>query len=470
MRPGTDMPRGDVDEANRIFRSPHYVRHNQRRLEHLESLGLDLFRRTVLEPGAGVGDHTMFYLDRHCHVTAVEPRPANFRLLLRTCEAGRHGRARAFTGVQDDFWSIERMQGTFDVVHAYGILYHLDDPERALRILAERCHDLLLLETCVTSGEDASINPVREDDRVHSQAIGGVGCRPTRPWVMRELKRHFPWVYVPLTQPAHEQFPNDWSRPRAPGALTRAVFIASRRPLANPVLTSALPTHQPRRLRPRPSPQPPSEVADLLARHDIPLLLDVGANAGQYAAKIRGAGFKGRIVSFEPLSTAFARLAACAEADPMWSAENVALGAAPGEVEIGLSANSYSSSILPAKPEAIEIEPEIRVVGRETVRMDTLDRAVARHATTHEQVFLKIDVQGYELNVLEGAGDLLRRTRFIQMECSTSSIYVGEPLIEEKISYLRRRGFEIAGIELGWRHPATGELLQVDLLFRRIDP
>src|ERR1051326_8909816 len=210
-----------------IFRSAHYARHNARRLEHLASLGLSLTHKTVLEPGAGVGDHSLFYLDRGCSVTAMEPRIDNYNEMVATCR--RYG--AKFTPMNADVWALEGLGDSFDIVHVYGVLYHLDDPKRALRAMAARCQGLLLLETCVSFGNDLSINPVDERADVPSQSVAGRGCRPTRPWLMRELAPLFEHVYVPWPQPSHEEFPYDWSKPWPPNALARAVFVASRKPL-----------------------------------------------------------------------------------------------------------------------------------------------------------------------------------------------------------------------------------------------
>jgi SAM-dependent methyltransferase len=151
-----------LEAANATFRSFHYLRHNQRRLEHLASLDLHLTGRTVLELGAGVGDYTTFFLDRGCTVLSVEPRAENCQLFTAAMQAhaktgySRVARARL---VHCDVASIDRyVTETFDIVYAYGLLYHLADPQAALQAMARRCGDLLLLETCVSFGANEAIN------------------------------------------------------------------------------------------------------------------------------------------------------------------------------------------------------------------------------------------------------------------------------------------------------------------------
>ncbi len=129
----------------------------------------------------------------------------------------------------------------FDVVHCYGLLYHLNEPEQALEFLSKSTTKYLFLETCVSFGDGDDLNPVVENRRALSQAVSGAGCRPTRPWVFKRLSALFEKVYVPTTQPNHEEFPTDWNAPeRHPAGLSRAVFIASREPLENDLLSQEL--------------------------------------------------------------------------------------------------------------------------------------------------------------------------------------------------------------------------------------
>lgn len=219
------------------FRSDWYTRHNARRQEHLATLGLPLHGRTVLEVGAGIGDHTQFFLDRGCTVTVTEPRANNLKVIrqrFHDCEA-----------LQLDLERPSGLEGRrFDVTYCYGVIYHLSDPTEALRFMAERTGELLLVETCVSFGEEAALNPVSEPRGAYSQAVSGIGCRPTRTWVMERLAESFDHVYATLTQPNHPHFPLDWNRPEAHGAgLSRAVFVASRASLDdNPDLSKTLPS------------------------------------------------------------------------------------------------------------------------------------------------------------------------------------------------------------------------------------
>lgn len=231
--------------SSTLFAADFYLRHNQRRLEHLASLGLDLAGKSVLEPGAGVGYHSLFYLDRGCRVTAVEPRPENCKAYRSQIEASWSPTAADVTLIQAPFETIETMTECFERVHCYGFLYHVGDPEAAIAILARRTTGFMVVETCVSMDRGSAINVIEEPIENPAQAFDGRGCRPTREWVMGSLSRHFAHAYVTRTQPAHDEFPLDWTKPWVNNSgLTRAVFVGAHVALDNPNLLSDLPDRQ----------------------------------------------------------------------------------------------------------------------------------------------------------------------------------------------------------------------------------
>jgi SAM-dependent methyltransferase len=219
------------------FHNSDYLRHNQRRQEHLASLGLPLAGRSVLELGAGIGDHSSFFLDRGCDMTISEARGENVEI-LRDRFPDQEVLA---IDVENPAPGLSR---SWDVVYAYGLLYHVSEPAKAIDFMARSCDSLLLVETCVSPGEGVELNPISERAEDPSQAITGTGCRPTRPWVMEQLRGHFAHAYTTATQPWHPEFPLDWSSPSENGVNTRAVFVASRDPLDNPRLTETIPLVQ----------------------------------------------------------------------------------------------------------------------------------------------------------------------------------------------------------------------------------
>lgn len=230
----------DIFRANnptKTFHSPHYLRHNARRLEHLASLRIPVTGMSVLEVGAGIGDHSHYYIDRGCSITITEVRPDNLQY-LRT----RYPQNEVHFLDMENPVSLDN--SPFDIVHCYGLLYHLENTEQALKFLSQSTKKILFLETCVSLGEDDELNLVPEKQRDRSQAFSGTGCRPTRLWLFKRLQDLFEYVYLPKTQPNHEEFPIDWADSKA--SLKRAVFIGSRIALENEMLTQSLPSYQTR--------------------------------------------------------------------------------------------------------------------------------------------------------------------------------------------------------------------------------
>jgi hypothetical protein len=222
------------------FHSDSYLRHNQRRLEHLASLHLPIHGSKLLEVGAGIGDHTSFFIDRGCKVVSTEARDSNLQILRK-----RYPDIRVeYLNMEDPKWNDEEK---FDVIYCYGLLYHLKKPLEAIKFMSEHCNNLLLLETCVSYGEESEINLCDEKINNPTQSISGFGCRPTRLWIFETLKQFFPFIYIPLTQPSHPEFPLDWTcvpSIEMEKKLIRAVFIASMQELNNPNLITYLPPKQ----------------------------------------------------------------------------------------------------------------------------------------------------------------------------------------------------------------------------------
>jgi hypothetical protein len=220
------------------FHSYHYLRHNARRLEHLASLRIPVAGLSVLEVGAGIGDHSHYYIDRGCRITITEARSENLEILRN-----RYPDQNVRFLDMDEPACIE--EASYDVTHCYGLLYHLNKPKEALYFLSQCTKKMLFLETCVSFGEGKEINPIEESQGDPSQAYSGTGCRPTRKWVFEELRRLFQFVYIPKTQPRHEEFPTDWNTPEAhKTTLQRAIFIASREPIGNELFETDLITTQ----------------------------------------------------------------------------------------------------------------------------------------------------------------------------------------------------------------------------------
>jgi SAM-dependent methyltransferase len=219
-----------------VFLAPAAIEINKARIEHLASLCLDLDSKRVLEVGAGIGLLTQFFEERNCEILCTDGNSENLNEMRRRFP----NRNIRLLDLDSEGNAIEL--GRFQIVFCYGVLYHLRRPKRALKILANVCDDLILLETCVALGNSSEIQFV-EEPRERNQAVSGIGCRPTRAWVMEHLRAFFGHAYITKTQPRHRDFVLDWNQPPIQ-PLYRSVFVGSKHALTNPNLTEKIPERQ----------------------------------------------------------------------------------------------------------------------------------------------------------------------------------------------------------------------------------
>lgn len=212
----------------------------------------------------------------------------------------------------------------------------------------------------------------------------------------------------------------------------------------------------------------PSRLVRTLESRGIDTMLDVGANVGQFASMTRRAGFSGRIVSLEPLSGAFGELRGRAERDPDWEVLQAAVGRDAGTTTINVSANSFSSSLLDMTDAHLSSAPGSGYITSETVALTTVADLVAEHDLVPERTLLKVDTQGYEDEVLSGAGALVGRFAAVQLELSLVELYDGQKLFHDHYSLLREWGYRLHIIEPGFSSP-DGQMMQCDGLFVRAD-
>jgi FkbM family methyltransferase len=211
----------------------------------------------------------------------------------------------------------------------------------------------------------------------------------------------------------------------------------------------------------------PWRLTRLCVAAGIDTVVDVGANTGQYAGLLRTGGFAGRIVSCEPQSGPYRKLAAAAARHSAWEAVHTALGDHQGTVRLQIAGNSFSSSVLDMLPVHLDAAPESRYVGAEEVPLTTVDEVCRSRAVAPERCLLKIDVQGYERHVLAGAADALPRLAAVQIELSLASLYTGQPLMPEVVDQLSGHGLSLWALEPGFSDPRTGRMLQCDGVFVR---
>jgi FkbM family methyltransferase len=205
----------------------------------------------------------------------------------------------------------------------------------------------------------------------------------------------------------------------------------------------------------------------LLNNFKISKILDVGANSGQYSKLMKELGFKGEIISFEPLSDTFKKLREESEKYNNWTAVNIALGEMDGVIQINVSKNSYSSSILKMLPLHFESAPASIIIRKEMVKISKLDTIFNNFCKDDDKVFLKIDTQGYEIKVLEGAREAINKITGVHLEMSLIPLYEGEALFSNMLFYMKDLGFDLCSLENGFYNKTTGQLLQVDGIFFR---
>jgi FkbM family methyltransferase len=211
------------------------------------------------------------------------------------------------------------------------------------------------------------------------------------------------------------------------------------------------------------------EVVNQLESHQVDVVLDVGANSGQYSTLLRRAAYKGRIVSFEPLSKPFSLLERKASKDPLWECRRCALGDVDGTISINVAGNAgESSSVLPMLKSHQDAYPPANYIGTEDVPIRRLDSVAPEFLRPTDVTFLKIDVQGLEKQVIAGGKSTVNdRCIGMQLELSFLPLYAGDMLIREALDLVYSLGFTLTGLLPGFTDPRNGRMLQADGIFFR---
>jgi FkbM family methyltransferase len=212
-----------------------------------------------------------------------------------------------------------------------------------------------------------------------------------------------------------------------------------------------------------------ADLAQFLASRDVDVVLDVGANVGQFGSNLRADGYRGRIVSFEPIRSVFAQLQAEAKADPRWDTRNFALGAEVGTAEIRVSQHTVYSSILEQTELAAKFDPKAGTVSVEQISVRPLDDFFEAEFGD-AKVFLKIDVQGFEPQVLRGAERSLKRILGVQLELPAVHLYRDTWDMEAAIAQMREYGFVVAQVRpVNYLANDPASIVEIDCIFRRVD-
>ena len=198
-------------------------------------------------------------------------------------------------------------------------------------------------------------------------------------------------------------------------------------------------------------------------------MVDVGANVGQFARKLFRAGYKGRVLSFEPFPEARNALIRAASSNARWQiGPAVALGRESACACLHIAGNSVSSSLLPMESLHLEASAASAEIGTVPVDVRRLDDVLDSMAVQEDRLFLKLDTQGSEKAILEGSSKLLHRVVGLKIELSFAPLYVGQPLFDEVYEFVRAQGFEAWSMAPAFRDGRTGRLLQCDVVFFRV--
>lgn len=208
-------------------------------------------------------------------------------------------------------------------------------------------------------------------------------------------------------------------------------------------------------------------LMDFVTNRSIDTVLDIGANVGQFGDSLRAKGYRGKIISFEPISAVFAVLAAKAMADGNWDVNNFALGAKTEHTTINVAASSVFSSILPTSNAAVIFNDTASISNTEEIEVRRLDDVFPMLSG---QVLLKIDTQGYEKQVLEGGRRILPMLKGVLMELPIIHLYEGTWQFHEAVEFMARADLVPAQIHpVNYHSVDDVSLVEVDCLFRPRD-
>ena len=207
--------------------------------------------------------------------------------------------------------------------------------------------------------------------------------------------------------------------------------------------------------------------AILLESHSIDLVLDIGANTGQYGNEIREHGYNGRLISFEPSTAAFEQLKTRAAMDTAWEVMNLALGREPGIGDLRVAASSAASSLRMPLATQLEVAPTSKTVGVESVEVARLDDVV--NDLDETRTYVKVDVQGSERDVIDGAARTLARAVGLEIELSLTNLYQNDMLLDESLARVSEYGLDLVGLNPGLVDQESGRLLQCDGIFIRLE-
>jgi FkbM family methyltransferase len=211
---------------------------------------------------------------------------------------------------------------------------------------------------------------------------------------------------------------------------------------------------------------PVRRLVNLLERRAVDLVVDGGANEGQYVRLLRAEGWHGPVLSIEPIPELHARLLRAAAADPAWRiGPAVALGAAAGRARLEVSTESDMSSLLPRTARLDRLSPGSRPCRTIEVPVVRLDQLPELRESRSRRLFVKLDLQGSEGAALDGLTGLLPAIVGLQLELALVPLYVGESDWRQMVDRLAALGYVPWLFLPGYVDPRSGRELQMDGVF-----
>jgi FkbM family methyltransferase len=212
-------------------------------------------------------------------------------------------------------------------------------------------------------------------------------------------------------------------------------------------------------------------LSEVLESRGINCVIDVGGNRGLFARRLRGLGYRGRIVSFEPSPSVLPVIQAAADRDPDWTVRPVALSSAHGQAELNLHKGPELDSLLEALPGVVDQVPIMASTGTATITLSTLEDEFPGIVAGIEEprVLLKSDTQGYDAEVLRGAGakGLAPSVAAVLVELAAQPIYRGQPAMTTVMDLIMAGGFTPVAFEPFFQSSDGLRMVELDALFMR---
>jgi FkbM family methyltransferase len=199
----------------------------------------------------------------------------------------------------------------------------------------------------------------------------------------------------------------------------------------------------------------------------IDTLLDIGANRGQFGVSMRDLGFRGTIHSFEPVPEVHAALLRTSARDKAWHAHAIALGGEAGRAHFNVGELDQTSSLKAVAPGEGLAGSVLKVARRIEVEVSTVDRFVAASGVDPCRLLMKIDVQGAELEVLDGSRETMAGIGALLCETSLERSYEGESSLCDLLRIASGYGLGVRNISPVYFHPERGSIMQLDVLCAR---